>query len=525
VKIKRSFALYNIAIDFGTSNTLIGVYDITTKEVKVESFSDISKKLGEYSVIPSIISYETRNKFNIGANVDLINTDPKNIFERFKLYFTKFKARNIKIDDFKVNHKEAARDFLSLVIDFVITKYSNDEINKIIITAPVDSFDVYRIFLSELCETKGIYNYMILDEPTAVALGYGAVISPDYPYMIADFGGGTLDINILRVNNAKNANKVHIFGKAGKDLGGADIDKWLLFDFLEKQDLNVEDIKNYKTELYQKLEKIKIDVNENGHGSFEIEDKENDYCMDYCLDEKELEIILKRNLFTQQIQDTIDNASELAVMNGIRKSDIKKVFLVGGSSQLKSFIEIMRNNFGSKIEAKEPFVAVIKGACNFISGTIVEDFLHHNYSLRHFNKDRGIYEYEVIVPQKTKFPANNIKQLVVAAPYSGQTEMEYKFFEVMENIYSEELVSDITYDDNGNIIVIKDRSSEDASRKIVPLNTTQDCFISLNPPSVKSEDRVKLDFHVNENRILMVDAVDLKTGKEYFNKFEVARLK
>jgi molecular chaperone DnaK (HSP70) len=59
VKIKRSFALYNIAIDFGTSNTLIGVYDITTKEVKVESFSDISKKLGEYSVIPSIISYET----------------------------------------------------------------------------------------------------------------------------------------------------------------------------------------------------------------------------------------------------------------------------------------------------------------------------------------------------------------------------------------------------------------------------------------------------------------------------------
>ena len=75
---------------------------------------------------------------------------------------------------------------------------------------------------------------MILDEPTAVALGYGAVISPDYPYMIADFGGGTLDINILRVNNAQNANKVNIFGKSGIDLGGTDIDKWLLFYFLEK---------------------------------------------------------------------------------------------------------------------------------------------------------------------------------------------------------------------------------------------------------------------------------------------------
>ena len=293
----------------------------------------------------------------------------------------------------------------------------------------------------------------------------------------------------------------------------------------KKQDLKIEDIKNYKTELYKKLEHLKIEVNNKGIGNFVIEDKQNDYCMNYSLDKDELDRILKNNLFTPQIQDTIDNAIELAVMNGIRKKDIKKVFLVGGSSQLKSFIEIMQNNFSDRIEAKEPFVAVIKGACNFISGTIVEDFLHHNYSLRHFNKDRGIYEYEVIVPQKTKFPANNIKQLVVAAPYSGQTEMEYRFFEVMENIYNKEQVTDITYDENGNIIVIKDRSLEDASRRIVPLNTTGNCFMKLDPPSIKSEDRVKLDFHVNENRILMVDAVDLKTGQKYFNKFEVARLK
>ena len=81
--------MYNIAIDFGTSNTLIGVYNLKNKKISVDSLSWISKKLGEYDVVPSIISYEKRNKFKIGANVDLINTDPIRIFERFKLYFTK----------------------------------------------------------------------------------------------------------------------------------------------------------------------------------------------------------------------------------------------------------------------------------------------------------------------------------------------------------------------------------------------------------------------------------------------------
>ena len=31
------------------------------------------------------------------------------------------------------------------------------------------------------------------------------------------------------------------------------------------------------------------------------------------------------------------------------------------------------------------------------SGTILEDFLHHNYSIKHLIRDRGAYDYETIV--------------------------------------------------------------------------------------------------------------------------------
>ena len=63
------------------------------------------------------------------------------------------------------------------------------------------------------------------------------------------------------------------------------------------------------------------------------------------------------------------------------------------------------------------------------------------------------------------------------------------------------------------------------ARKLVPLNTKKQCFIRLNPPSLRHEERVKLTFHINENRILTVDAIDLKTGKPYYENYEIARLK
>ena len=517
--------MYNIAIDFGTTNTLIGIYDIDKKQIEVLDFLEISQKMGKYSAIPSKIGYLNKKRFLIGNKIRNNKLPQRNIFDKMKLYFNKYKSRPIEIDLIKIDHKKAAFDFLSLLFDLIFIKYPQTKINKFILTAPVDSFDLYRVFLAETCEEKNIYNYQILDEPTAVALGYNAVVSPDYPYMIIDFGGGTLDMSIVRLNNAQKANEVNVLGKSGANLGGIYIDNWLMQDFLNKEKLELNDISHFKTELSEKIEELKINITNHGKAEFTIEDKKNDFEMKYQLNREELDQILKNNYFVQTIQECIDNAIDSAYETGVKKREIKKVFMVGGSSLLPLFQEILINNFNDKLISSEPFSAVIKGACNFISGTIIEDFLHHNYSLQHYNKDRGIYDYEIIVPEKTKFPVNNIKQLIIATPFSGQEEIELKFFEILTNIYNEESIEDINFDESGNLIVIKDNYEIEKSRKIVPLNTNNDCFIKLNPLSIKSEERIKLKFHVNENRILSVDAIDLKTNKVYYKGYEIARLK
>ncbi len=517
--------MYNIAIDFGTTNTIIGIYNLDVSHFEVFDIKKISKTIGSYRAIPTKIGYKNKNEYYIGNHPELLNLPDQHIFYKMKLYFSKFRSRPVKIGNDRIDHQQAAKNFLSLILDLILAKYDKDEIDTFIITAPVISFDKYRVFLSEICETKNIYNYQILDEPTAVALGYDAIASPDYPYMVIDFGGGTLDVNVIRLNNAKKVNAVSILGKSGSNIGGSYIDNWLLKDFLQKQNLELSDISHLKNELLDKLENLKIEINNTGISEFSIEDKKNDFEMNYRLSLSEFEQILEANYFDETIQETIDNAVESAIQSGIRKRDIKQIFLVGGSSLIKHFQKIVANNFRDKITISEPFSAVIKGGCKFISGSIVEDFLHHNYSIQHFNKNRGFYEYETIVPQKTKFPQNNVKQLIIATPFSGQEEIELKFFEVMTNIYNEDKIEDITFDENGNLIVIRDELEQDKSRKVVPLNTNTRCFITLNPPGIKSEDRIKLTFHLNQNRILLVDAIDLKTNKKYYDKFEIARLK
>jgi len=516
--------MYNIAIDFGTTNTLIGVYNITTKEIIVENFKDLSYKIGDYHAIPSKIFYETKDRYKIGANVKP-EMDGQRVFDRMKLYFNKLKSRSRKIESFKISPTEAASDFLSLVLDFVLVNYPIGQINKIILTAPVDSFDTYRVFLTEMCEKKQIYNYQILDEPTAVALGYNAIISPDYPYLIVDFGGGTLDINIVRVKNAKQVNQVDVLGKAGANFGGSDIDDWIMSDYLKQHNLSPDEICEHSNELKQKIEKLKIEVCQKGSAAFTITNKKADYDLSYNLTLEKLETILKNNNFVHKLQDTIDMAMEQAICNGVNKKQIKEVLLTGGSSLIPLTLEVLKNNFGDKIKHTEPYAAVIKGACNYIAGTIVEDFLHHNYSLQYFNKQRGIHDYEVIVSEKTKFPVKNIAQKVIAAPFNGQEELELKIVEVMSNIYENEVISRIDYDENGNLIAVKDQQNIEDQRKIVPLNSAQECFIKLNPPGIAGEARIKLNFHVSENRILTVDVVDMKTGMKLYDDLEVARVR
>ena len=72
-----------------------------------------------------------------------------------------------------------------------------------VVTVPAYFNDQCKKATMEACKIAGINCQKIITEPTAAAMAYGMnKPSPEEKFcLVYDFGGGTLDITILRIQN------------------------------------------------------------------------------------------------------------------------------------------------------------------------------------------------------------------------------------------------------------------------------------------------------------------------------------
>lgn len=120
---------------------------------------------------------------------------------------------------------------------------------------PVDSFEAYRSWLSRLCEQlPELEKIQLLDEPTAAALGYGALAEDLKRVLVVDLGGNRrfslVDLNLAQgqskptgfilkwgrksfaESKTQKVKTAKVLAKAGKNLGGSDLDNWL-FEYFQ----------------------------------------------------------------------------------------------------------------------------------------------------------------------------------------------------------------------------------------------------------------------------------------------------
>lgn len=127
------------------------------------------------------------------------------------------------------------------------------EIETLVLTVPVDSFEAYRNWLTDVFQSLAIEKIRIIDEPTAAALGYGA--AERELLLVVDFGGGTLDLSLVKLaekslprgfklnwnriwgDNSSQKPTARVLAKVGQNLGGSDIDNWLVDYFHNTQGL------------------------------------------------------------------------------------------------------------------------------------------------------------------------------------------------------------------------------------------------------------------------------------------------
>ncbi|MFM7712333.1 MAG: Hsp70 family protein, partial [Microcystis sp.] len=181
------------AIDFGTSNTVITRWNGATNRAETVKLSELSQQIADNPpLIPSLLYIKSANPLQVIAGQAVrdrgldIDRDPR-FFRRFK------RGIGAKIQGFLPELEETVLSFEGVgqwFLDSIIDNLKNttpETPQSLVLTVPVDSFESYRNWLSNVCQGWEIEQIRLIDEPTAAALGYGT--TGEQVILVVDFGG------------------------------------------------------------------------------------------------------------------------------------------------------------------------------------------------------------------------------------------------------------------------------------------------------------------------------------------------
>lgn len=526
------------AIDFGTSNTVITRINQVTNETEVLKLPSFSQQLGNNpSLIPSLLYVQQaqEKQFLIGQQIrekglDLSN-DPR-FFQNFKRGIgISIQGFLPELDETFITFEKVGEWFLSSLIQQI--NPDKNELDSLILTVPVDSFETYRNWLSNICQKWSVGQLQMLDEPTAAALGYEEEKSDIV--LVVDFGGGTVDFSLVQLdirenspnqgfilkwgdkffgqNSAQKQKNARVLGKTGANLGGSDLDNWLVNYFSQKQDLA-------KSSLTLRLaERLKIKLSSQTEASEVFFDDSTLNSYELNLSQENFNTILEDNQFFSQLDDLMTQVLQQGRRNGIEKDNIDKVLLVGGTTQIPAVKAWIQQYFNpEKIRSDRPFTAIALGALKLAQGFELKDFLYHSYGIRYWDRRKNAHQWHPIIKTGQPYPMNTPLELFLGASIENQPSIELVIGELGEENNTNEI-----YFDGDRLIT---RPLNLRGRQVIPLNDREGArtIANLNPLGNPGQDRLKLRFWVDESRFLRLTVEDLLTQETLLNQQIVTQL-
>ena len=529
------------AIDFGTSNTVITRWNPATQQPETLSLPGLSLQLGQNPpLIPSLLYVEdaSQGKVVVGQAVrdkglDL-TSDPR-FFRSFKRGIgADIQGFLPELDGKLVRFEQVGEWFLNQIIE-QLEPSQEGSVESLILTVPVDSFEAYRHWLSGVCQSLPVQQIRILDEPTAAALGYG--IANGDVLLVIDLGGGTLDLSLVQLNQDAQTGKkpmgfilkwgekflgesdrqkpkiARVLAKAGQNLGGSDIDNWLVDYFVETQGLTRSPLttrlaERLKIQLSQKQSANEVYFNDETFESYELK-----------LDRNAFESILREHQFFEILDDKMAQVLQQGRRSGIEVSDIDAVLLVGGTAQIPAVQEWVKQYFdSSKIRCEKPFEAIALGALQLSQGIEVQDFLYHSYGVRYWDRRNNCHNWHSIIKAGQAYPMSDPVELVLGASVDNQPSVELIVGELGSQTGATEVYFDgdrlITRQLGGGQTAVQPLNDRDGARNIA----------QLAPPGNPGRDRIKIQFWVDAQRSLRITVEDLLTNQTLLQNQLVAQL-
>jgi molecular chaperone DnaK (HSP70) len=560
------------AIDLGTTNTGVATWDDVAGRPRLLELKDICRvpegedQLEAPRLVPSAThvlagdDFWTKvgrwplmsRNFFMGQQAHIgrpaLEMNKGRITPNFSLMFKPY----LGLDPLRIlaragKERFTARDICRIFLRelFANVKQSTGKrIRDLVVTTPVESFESYRAEITEITRKLGVRRIRFVDEPVAAAIGYGIGAGRQRLVLVVDFGGGTLDLALVRID-ARNmeSGQCDVLAKEGRNVGGNDIDDWIVEAFCTEHGYplhaNSEDeqhnfwyhmllaeARRVKEAVFFSPQETFLITPPDDLRNFEARLRGDASAMDFSR-EKLIEILEGKDLYLT-MRSCLEGIRQQMHDQGLGFDDVSDVLMVGGSTLLPGIYDVFEEGFGrDRVRGWQPFEAVAYGASAFSAGSLSQsDFIVHDYSLRTYRNDGQEVEYPIVVPRGTRFPTkpNLWKRQFVPTCALGMPEDQFRLV-ICEIGRDDGQDRRFGFDADGRVHKIGGKGGG-GKQLIVPLNESNPTLGKLEPPHSPSDRRPRLEisFGVNADRWLSATVQDLYTKKYLMKEEAVVRL-
>ena len=449
---------YVVGIDLGTTNSCVSIWRNNNLEIIPDEYGN--------RTIPSFVAYTNIHRY-VGSDAkNQTEINPENVFFEIKrLIGRKFDdpivSREQQFLSYKINKDENDNIKLSSTINNnkifspeeiqaailsklkqMATLYLKSTITKAVITIPAYFNDGQRQATKDAASIAGIEVVRMINEPTAAGLAYGLMtksISKNndnsikkLTYIVYDFGGGTLDVTLLCVENGI----FEVLCSSGNTrLGGSDFETRLvsfsIAKFEKQYQVNITDKISCLSlqKLRQSCEQAKKILSTNTKTHIAVKNFYNNKDLFYYITRSEFEQLCG-DLFILCIKPINDILYECE----ISESDIDEIIMVGGMTRIPKIRNLIKNRFNKEPNCSiNPEEAVAAGAAiqAFIITHVSDPFSESVTVLDTTSLSLGVETndgiMDIIIPKKSIIPVEQSKYYTTSEDYS--TSVTIKIFE------------------------------------------------------------------------------------------------